>query len=147
MWSKWKKTFGQYGNIAKRSTTTVVPGAPPNLTEMPSQRDPDRNAFPKFISDAINPVSETLTDNTLLEKCAHRGTQNTNESYHNLIWQHCSKTNFVGRTRLRLAVADAAIVWEGWMFSRSLVSLLVTNSRGADSQAENEDFYLSGAHE
>lgn len=45
------------------------------------------------------------------EKCAHGGTQNTNESFHNVIWAHCSKTSFVGRSRLCLAVDDATICY------------------------------------
>lgn len=43
--------------------------------------------------------------------CLHGGTQNTNELLHNLIWERCSKTAFVGAMRLRLAVADATIVY------------------------------------
>ena len=41
----------------------------------------------------------------------HGGTQNTNESYHNLIWERCPKTTFVGISRLQLAVSDASIVY------------------------------------
>ncbi|CAG5135020.1 unnamed protein product, partial [Candidula unifasciata] len=48
---------------------------------------------------------------TLLSKCAHGGTQNTNESFHNSIWQRCPKTGFVGRPRLTLAVYDATVVF------------------------------------
>ena len=47
--------------------------------------DQNQNALPPYITDAIKPVFKTLTDDTLLEKCAHGGTQNTNESFHNRI--------------------------------------------------------------
>ena len=54
---------------------------------------------------------QTLTEDTLLERCLHGGSQNTNESFHNLIWERCPKTTFVGRKRLSLAVAEATIVY------------------------------------
>ena len=50
--------------------------------------------------DEIKPVFEALCSNDLLKKCAHGGTQNTNESFHHLIWE-----------RLELAVADATIAY------------------------------------
>ncbi|CAH8615686.1 unnamed protein product [Dicrocoelium dendriticum] len=81
----------------------------------PSKKQPagdsDRNALPPYVCKAIRPVFETLASETLLSKCAHGGTQNTNESFHNLIWQRCPKAGFVGRQRLTLAVADAAVVF------------------------------------
>ena len=58
-----------------------------------------------------HPTSLTLTQDTLLERCLHGGSQNTNESFHNMIWERCPKTTFVGRKRLCLAVADATIVY------------------------------------
>lgn len=73
--------------------------------------DPDKNAFPDFVCEAIRPIFVTLTQDSLLERCLHGGSQNTNESFHNLIWQRCPKTVFVGRKRLCLAVADATIVY------------------------------------
>ena len=48
---------------------------------------------------------------SLLSKCTHGGTHNSNESFHLLIWNHCPKSVFVGRTRLEVAVYDAAIVY------------------------------------
>ena len=60
---------------------------------------------------AIRPVFETLTDDSLLQRCLHGGTQNSNESFHHLIWERCPKTTFCGREHLELAVADAAVVY------------------------------------
>lgn len=54
---------------------------------------------------------ETLTQDSLLERCLHGGSQNTNESLHNMIWERCPKTTYVGRKRLCIAVADATIVY------------------------------------
>ena len=66
----------------------------------------------------IKPVFEQLSSDELLQKCAHGGTQNTNESYHHLIWERCPKTIFVGRSRLELAVSDATIVYNKSELSR-----------------------------
>lgn len=73
--------------------------------------DPNINALPPYVCEAITPVFETLSSDTLLSKCAHGGTQNTNESFHNMIWERCPKTGFVGRPRLTLAVSDATIAY------------------------------------
>ncbi|XP_070185057.1 uncharacterized protein, partial [Littorina saxatilis] len=73
--------------------------------------DPNRNALPQFACEAIKPVFQRLSDDVLLQKCAHGGTQNTNESFHNIIWERCPKTVFVGRPRLAIAVADATVAY------------------------------------
>lgn len=80
-------------------------------SKKPNGGDPNRNALPDYIMEAIRPVFETLSSDDLLEKCAHGGTQNTNESFHHLIWERCPKTVFCGRRRIELAVADATIVF------------------------------------
>ena len=72
--------------------------------------DPNKNALHPHVCESIKPVFEKLTQQSLLDKCAHGGTQNTNESFHNVIWARCPKTSFVGRSRLCLAV-DATICY------------------------------------
>lgn len=64
--------------------------------------DPDKNTLP--------PVFDTLSDDSLLQKCVHGGTQNTNESFHRLIWEWSPKTAFCGHGHIELAVADATVV-------------------------------------
>lgn len=71
----------------------------------------NKSALPKHVMKAIKPVFEKLSSDDLLEKCAHGGTQNANESLHNMIWARCPKTVFVGRTRLEIAVCDAVLVY------------------------------------
>ena len=73
--------------------------------------DPDKNALPDYITDAIRPAFETLSQDSLLQECLHCGSQNTNESFHNVIWQRCPKTIFVGKKRLQLAVDATTIVY------------------------------------
>ena len=83
--------------------------------------DPNKNRLPDFVCDAIKPVFESLSSPELLEKCAHGGTQNTNEAFHHLIWDRCPKEIFVGRTRLEVAVCDATIVYNDGEGARSRI--------------------------
>ena len=71
----------------------------------------NNSALPKFVLKAIKPVFEKLSEDALLQNCAHGGTLNANESLHNMIWMRCPKTVFVGRTRLEIAVFDAVSVF------------------------------------
>lgn len=64
---------------------------------------------------------EDLSADSLLEKCLHGGTQNGNESYHNLIWKRCPKSVFVGRDRVNIAAMDAAIVYSDGELGRASV--------------------------
>ena len=59
-----------------------------------SQGDPNSNTFPKYVCDAIRPEFEVLTKDSLIEMCAHGGSQNTSESSHNVIWQRFPKSSF-----------------------------------------------------
>ncbi|ELU04515.1 hypothetical protein CAPTEDRAFT_218535 [Capitella teleta] len=77
------------------------------------QGKPVKNCLPEYVLTAIKPVFEALSSDELLNKCLHGGSQNTNESFHNLIWERCPKTTFVGRRRLELATYEAAIVYNG----------------------------------
>ena len=87
--------------------------------------DPDKHAFPKYVCQAIKPVFEILSETSLLEKCAHGGSQNPNESFHNLIWSKCPKSTFVGRFRLEIAVAEATIVYNSGELARKDVYTLL----------------------
>jgi len=76
-----------------------------------SGKGPSKTVLPKTVCEKIKPVFEVLSSNELLKKCAHGGSQNTNESFHQLIWLRCPKSGFVGRARLELAVNDSVIVY------------------------------------
>ena len=70
------------------------------------------------------PLAITSID-SLLSKCTHGGTQNTIESFHNLVWERCPKTAFVVRRRLELAIYEATIVYnEGEMARMPVFSKL-----------------------
>ncbi|KAK3755535.1 hypothetical protein RRG08_012757 [Elysia crispata] len=70
-----------------------------------------KNILPEFVLEEIRNIFEDLSSDNLLKKCLHGGTQNANESFHNLIWDRCSKTTFVGKDRLQIAVFDGTIVF------------------------------------
>ena len=90
----------------------------------------DNNALPDYICDEIKPIFEHLSSDELLLKCLHGGTQNTNESFHNLIWERCPKTTFAGLTRLQLAVADATIAYNDGEYGRLLIFQVLGLSHG-----------------
>ena len=76
-----------------------------------SGKGPSETSLPKFVCQQIKPVFENLSCDELLKKFCHGGSQNANESFHQLIWLRCPKSGFVGRKRLELAVNDAVIVY------------------------------------
>ena len=55
----------------------------------------------------LKPIFAELSDETLLEKCLHGKTQNQNESFNSMIWDHIPKTRYVSLTQLELGVYDA----------------------------------------
>ena len=61
-----------------------------------------------FVASYVKPIYERLTDPALMARCLRRQTQNANECFHSTIWARCSKTNFVSRQRVQIAVALAA---------------------------------------
>lgn len=100
IWSIWEHRTGEHDRCG---------GWCPSKKNPPT--NPNSNTLRPYITEAIKPVFEKLSRMELLEKCAHGGTQNTNESFHNVIWARCPKTSFVGRSRLCLAVDDATICY------------------------------------
>ena len=67
---------------------------------------------------------EAVSADSLLLKCTHGGTQNSNESFHHLIWNRCTKAVFVGRKRLEAAVYYAAVVYNEGEMRRQIFSSL-----------------------
>ena len=53
-------------------------------------------------------VFVALARRELLEKCIRGATQNTNESFHNVIWSIASKTHFIAKSTMNTAVHLAA---------------------------------------
>ena len=68
-----------------------------------------KNSLPEAVLDEIKPTFRVLSDPELLKKCLHGKTQNTNESFNNLVWLRCPKTTFCGIKILNIAVYDAVL--------------------------------------
>lgn len=58
-----------------------------------------------FIAE-LKPIFERLSNDNLLDRCLSGLTQNQNESINGLLWLHCPKTKFCGKSRVELAVAE-----------------------------------------
>ncbi|GFU73611.1 uncharacterized protein TNCV_3429061 [Trichonephila clavipes] len=65
-----------------------------------------KNSLPVAVVEAMRPIFRDLSHPDLLKKCLHGKTQNSNESFHNVIWSHVSKATFVQIETLSLGVYD-----------------------------------------
>ena len=59
--------------------------------------------LPKAVANAILPTFEALSDEALLARCLHWGTQNQNEAINALIWQRATKETHSGLAVVELA--------------------------------------------
>ena len=71
----------------------------------------NKRALPEHVVESIKSVFKVLSVESLLQNCLHGGTQNSNESFHSMIWMRYPKSIFAGRTRLEIGVYDAVIVY------------------------------------
>lgn len=82
----------------------------------------NKNCLPKFVLDAIKPVFEMLSADSLLAKCTYGGSQNSKESFHHLIWSGCSKQCLLAGRGWRqqcfmLLFCTMMEKWVGWRYS------------------------------
>jgi len=59
------------------------------------------------VVEAITPLYEKLSHESLLERCTRGGTQNSNESPHSVIWTYCPKEVFVSKNRIDIGATRA----------------------------------------
>ena len=59
--------------------------------------------IPEAVADAIYPTFEALSDESLLSRCLHGGTQNQNEAINGLIWQRATKETHASTPTVELA--------------------------------------------
>ena len=78
----------------------------------------NKNSLPSYIMDEIKPVFRRLAAPELLKKCLHGGTQNTNESLHNIIWTKCPKEVYVGRKRLKIGLNEAVVQYNDGVYNQ-----------------------------
>ena len=71
----------------------------------PSHKDHD--TLPPQIGTKLVPIFQRLSNEKVLKRCSRKATQNPNESFHQLIWEICPKTIYVGRRTMRTATMVA----------------------------------------
>ena len=69
--------------------------------------NPHPHPLPRDIAEALVPVYKRLGDPQLLQRCVDGKTQNSNESFHSLVWSMCPKQRWAGRRSVDTAVAIA----------------------------------------
>jgi hypothetical protein len=80
-----------------------------------------KNSLPKAVMEAIKPIYRDLTNDSLLQKCLHGGTQNANESFNSVVWTRVPKTVFVSKTTFDFGVHDAIISFNNGNIGRCRV--------------------------
>ena len=65
------------------------------------QNHPPYTALSREVAEKMLPVYRRMSDENLLRRMAHRGTQNTNECLNSTIWARCPKTLFWGLKRVK----------------------------------------------
>ena len=73
--------------------------------------NPNNTFLMPDIAAQMVPVYERMSDEALLRRMTHGGTQNTNECLNSTIWARCPKTAFMGKRRVDGAVARAVGVF------------------------------------
>lgn len=79
----------------------------------------DYVALPKTVLDVIKPIYEDLSTDKLLERCVGGYTQNSNESFNQLIWKIAPKSMNSGAKIVNIAALLATC-----MFNNGVTSLL-----------------------
>ena len=69
--------------------------------------------IPLRLAKYVEPIFIRLSKRSLLERCVLGATQNQNESFNNVVWSRCSKTDFVSPDTVRLSVNLAKLTFNG----------------------------------
>ncbi|KAK0062167.1 hypothetical protein Bpfe_008268 [Biomphalaria pfeifferi] len=81
-------------------------------------QDPDSHSNHKAstflsleVAHKLIPIYRRMSDESLLQRMAHGGTQNNNESLNAMIWARCPKTSFMGLGRVKGSVVRAVSIF------------------------------------
>ena len=78
------------------------------LGEVPGSHKTNLNHYVRCdIAKYMVAIYERMADPALLQRLSKGKTQNSNESFHSVVWAHCPKRVFVGKRKLDGAVASA----------------------------------------
>lgn len=94
--------------------------------------------LPAAVGQAILPLFQRLSEETLLEKCVGGYTQNQNEALNNLIWSFCTKAGYAGAKTVESAVGMAICI-----FNNGYTAIQRIASRLGVSPGRNLTRYLS----
>lgn len=81
-----------------------------------------RESTPEAVANATLPTFEALSEENLLSKCMHGGTQNQNETINGMIWQHATKETHSSLSTVETATFLAVSNFNDG--SKSLISVL-----------------------
>ena len=81
-----------------------------SLTD-PKIKNPHSHSMPPAVMDMIKPIFKDLTHPDLINKCLEGYTQNSNESFNQLIWKYCPKNQYHGADTVQTAVGLAVIIF------------------------------------
>lgn len=77
-----------------------------------------KNAIPEAIFTVIKPIFDDLSNEDLLKRCLHGGTQNLNESFNHVVWDRAPKTIYSGLQCFEICVSDAVVCFNDGVHSR-----------------------------
>lgn len=84
-----------------------------------------KHSMPESVMEEIRPTFVDLSDDKLLKRCLHGGTQNPHESLNGVFWTRLPKTVFVGLNVLKLGAMDAVLCFnEGSIAKTNVISVL-----------------------
>jgi hypothetical protein len=72
---------------------------------------PSNSLVSVAVGQKMIPIYRRMSDETLLQRMVHGGTQNANESLNSMIWVRCPKTSFMGLKRVEGSVARAVCIF------------------------------------
>ena len=65
--------------------------------------------IPVSIHNLLKPTFKDLSDDTLLSKCLHGETQNTNEAFNGVVWSRCPKRVFINKRTFEIGINSAVL--------------------------------------
>ncbi len=90
----------------------------------------------EYVFDCILPVFTGLSNEDLLRKCLHGGTQNRNESFHNVLWGVTPRVHYQKCQTFEASVHMAILLWNSG--ARIIASLL--NELGIEPREHTMQF-------
>ncbi len=118
-----------YDNASPSSSEEEMVWQPRYPRKQRTSRDPPpRRTYAQVagiaadLKEYIEPVFQSLSEETLLQKCLLGATQNRNESFNSFVWARAPKTEYVTRPTVEIATSQAVLVFNSG--SQALVPII-----------------------